>query len=40
LNGSKEAEMIILKIQTELTEDAEVTLLKIIFSLQGEILIK
>jgi nucleotide-binding universal stress UspA family protein len=38
LDGSREAEMIIPKIQPELTEDAEVTLLKIIPPLKGETL--
>jgi hypothetical protein len=35
LDGSREAEMIIPKIQPGLTEDAEVTLLKIIPPLKG-----
>ena len=38
LDGSKEAEMVIPKIQPELTEDAEVTLLTIIPPLKGETL--
>jgi nucleotide-binding universal stress UspA family protein len=36
LDGSREAEMVIPKIQPELTEDAEVVLLKIIPPLEGE----
>jgi nucleotide-binding universal stress UspA family protein len=36
LDGSKEAEMVIPKIQSELTEDTEVILLKIIPPLKGE----
>jgi nucleotide-binding universal stress UspA family protein len=36
LDGSKEAEMVIPKIQPELTEDAEVVLLKITPPLEGE----
>ncbi len=38
LDGSREAEMVIPKIQPELTEDAEVTLLTIILPLKGETL--
>ena len=38
LDGSREAEMVIPKIQPELTEDAEVTLLTIIPPLKGETL--
>jgi nucleotide-binding universal stress UspA family protein len=38
LDGSREAEMVIPKIQPELTEDAEVTVLKIIPPLKGETL--
>jgi hypothetical protein len=36
LDGSREAEMVIPKIQPELTVDAEVILLKIIPPLEGE----
>jgi nucleotide-binding universal stress UspA family protein len=36
LDGSREAEMVIPKIQPKLTEDAEVVLLKIIPPLEGE----
>jgi nucleotide-binding universal stress UspA family protein len=38
LDGSREAELVIPKIQPELTEDAEVTLLTIIPPLKGETL--
>jgi nucleotide-binding universal stress UspA family protein len=38
LDGSREAEMVIPKIQPELTEDSEVILLKIIPPLKGETL--
>ncbi len=36
LDGSREAEMVIPKIQPELTEDAEVVLLKIVPPFKGE----
>jgi hypothetical protein len=38
LDGSREAEMVIPKIQPELTEETEVILLKIIPPLKGETL--